>query len=310
MSLNLIPGIKASVPDTNLTTRLLASAAERYIMKQYRFMAGAILFCSLLILTVAGDSAASVSATESDGYILTGLSLPGDTSIRPGTLSYWLYPTGSDCRKAEFIGWRAISPDSTGEITMKTSVPEGVTAGTYQIRVMHNQGYGKVSPCDNGAFAENSIRIQTPGKGGRDMSGSLSGGNTSGAGTWYRIESLSNIDTAVRVNPGETLSPVLTVTNTGADDTSSSPVEVHGYFGSHELVPTGATFEPLKSGESATVTPVFTIPEAIQLQGYPFFVILDPNGEHGQVSLDANLKRAPGQIGFNLEAPDIGCGCK
>ena len=142
------------------------------------------------------------------------------------------------------------------------------------------------------------------------MSGGLESRAETGSGPRYRIDSLSGVDTTVRKAPGEMISPVLAVTNTGADDTSGLPVEVHAYLGNDELIPAGGTFGPLKSGESTTLSPVYTIPGSISLQSYPFFVILDPRGEHGPVSQESHLKRTPGQLSVRIVEPDIGCGCK
>lgn len=286
----------------------MGSGAEGYGMLRSWIIVGVIFLCCVSSLH-AEESPASVSAAENGGYIQITLVLPNSTESTVGTVSYWLLPPGSDCSTAQLLGWQTVlSTDK--EATLKAAVPSEVIPGTYQIFTQYNQRDQKISACDLRPIARTNISFGSIGKEGTDMSGALSGRNASGSEPVYRIDSMTGIDTLVRISPGDTLSPVLTITNTGANDTSALPIEVHGFLGSHELIPSGATFKPLNSGESTTITPVFSIPDTITPVGYPFFVILDPRGEHGQVSKNGNLKRAIGQIGFKLEAPDIGCNCK
>ncbi|MFH0966966.1 MAG: hypothetical protein V1862_04695, partial [Methanobacteriota archaeon] len=126
----------------------------------------------------------------------------------------------------------------------------------------------------------------------------------------YRVDSIEGIDTALRVAPGATLQPTVRITNTGADDTTGQPVEVHAYLGSEELIPVQATVEPMKGGVTLTSGLSYLIPDTIPLRSFPFYLIIDPRGEHGAPDAATNLKRTGGQMSVRVVEPDLGCGCK
>jgi hypothetical protein len=301
-----------------LTTKIIMVQTELYRMKRYltTIIAGIILlWCITQVYAESGISGNAelsfTSATEEGGFISTELALPShlqqeDTS---GILSYWLYPSGNDCKTARLLGWQQTS-ESAGKIAMKAAVPYAVIPGTYTLGAQFKPGNSLPLACDTGTSAQTTVGIVTPGQAGRDMSAALSGGTEARNGASYQIDSISGVDTAIRKAPGETVTPTLKITNTGSDDTSGLPVEVHAYLGTEELIPADGMIASLQAGNSQTVGLTYTIPDTIPLRSYPFFVIVDPRGSHGPVDPDKNLKRTGGQMTVRVVEPDTGAGCE
>jgi hypothetical protein len=252
------------------------------------------------------------SAKEEGGYITADLAftpLIADGK-NDGYLSFWFSPTG-DCGEARPLGWQYIPlAQEAKQVSMKAAVPYSVIAGAYTITAIYGPGSLIPVACDKGPAAATTVTISTPGQGTHDMAGTLTGetGNTTGPN--YRIDSLTGVDTAIRVAPGAMIEPSVTITNTGSADESGVPVEVHAYLGSEELTPVKGVINPMKGGVSSTSSLSYMIPDTIPLHSYPFYLIVDPRGEHGAPDAATNLKRTGGQMSVRVEVPGVGCGCK
>jgi hypothetical protein len=252
------------------------------------------------------------SVKEEGGYITADMSVTTlhENGENDGFLSFWFSPAGGDCANARPLGWQYL-PLKQGALTipMKAAVPYAVIAGTYTLTAVYKPGDVVPSACDTGPAAQTSVSITTPGQGTHDMAGTLTGDSGDSSKPDYRIDSVTGVDTAIRVAPGAKLDPSVTITNTGADDTSGKLVEVHAYLGSDELIPVKATIAPMKTGETGIYTLSYTVPGSIPLRSFPFYLIIDPRGEHGTADAATNLKRTSGQMSIRIEEPDIGCGC-
>jgi hypothetical protein len=277
-----------------------------------------LLTCTSAACAGTGPASLSIaSVKENGGYIITeAMVTPSNkTDSEAGYLSYWLDAVPGDCSASRLLGWQYL-PSSPGPVTevMKGPVPYGVTPGNYGIRVVYREGTEVPGSCDKGVSAGMNVTLTLPGKGTHDMVATLedSGGNAPGPD--YRIDAISNIDTTVRVTPSSSLAPSVTVSNVGSGDLSGQPVEVHAYLGSEEMIPVKAVIDPMKAGESRTVSLSYTVPGSISLRSYPFFMIIDPRGVHGTADAATNLKRTGGQMVVRTEEEDPlaghGCGCK
>lgn len=253
------------------------------------------------------------SITEEGGYISTTL-FTGGIADEEGYLACWLTPVAGDCSAAHLLGWQ-ILPAGAGidPITMQGPVPYGVIPGTYEVRVQYGTGKTIPDSCAKGIGAVSRVEISTPGKGLHDMAATLPVAEGTSAGPDYRIDALNGVDTANRMTPSSVISPVVTISNTGSDDTTAQPVEVHAFLGSEELIPVSATLEPLKGGETREAALSYRIPAIISQRSYPFFMIIDPRGVSGQADAATNLKRTGGQMMVRAEGTDAiaehGCGC-
>jgi len=298
---SLIPG----------TGKIITIRTEQYLMKC--IMPGILAFIMILFIiptvAMAGPVNLTISsASEEGGYITTDILLsPG--SGNEGYLTLWFNTPGGDCKDARLLSWKHLSSGTdAGSVHMESAVPVDVTPGTYEITATYGGGSSFPSSCDKGVSAMSPVSISTPGQAGHDMAGWLKN-NTPESGAHYSIDVISGIDTAVRVEPGATIQPVVTVSNQGTDDTSGDQVEVHAFLGGNELIPVKAFIAPLKSGEVKEESLSFTVPGYIPQQGYPFFLIIDPRGDHGPVDSTSNLKRTGGKMSVSIEDPGVGCGC-
>lgn len=264
----------------------------------------------------AGTGPGNLSISSSDeegGYIHTTLTT-GGVADEAGYLACWLTPVPGDCSAAHLLAWQ-ILPAGAGNdpITLKGPVPYGVIPGTYEVRVQYGMGKTIPDSCDKGTGAVSRVEISTPGKGLHDMAATLPAAERGITGPDYRIDALSGVDTAVRMTPSSLISPVVTISNTGSDDPTGQPVEVHAYLGSEELIPVSATLGPLKGGETKETALSYRIPATISQRSYPFFLIIDPRGVTGPPDAATNLKRTGGQMMVRAEGSDAiaehGCGC-
>jgi hypothetical protein len=284
-------------------------------MKVYR--AGIILIILFVsIMSVWADQGSSGlvinSLKEEGGYIFADLTVTPLMKIddKGGFLSLWFYPSGTDCTTARLLGWRHISRHDEGtQVIMKSPVPATIIAGTYSVSAHYNAGISFPSACDSKVSATSTLSVTTPGKAGLDMTSILSE-TTEREGPLYQIESISGVDTTIRREPGETLSPTITVKNTGSDDNALDLVEVHAFLGSETLIPISGFVKPLKSGETETVNLVYQVPGTIPLQSYPFFMIIDPFGVHSPAGAPDSLKKTGGKMTIRTVEPDLDCGCK
>jgi len=252
-------------------------------------------------LTISG-------ASEQGGYISTDILFSPGTGT-DGYLTLWFNKPAGDCKDAMLLSWKRLSGETKeGAVHMESAVPVDVTPGTYEITALYGGGTSFPSSCDQGVSSKSPVTISTPAQAGHDMAGRLAASGA-GSGPQYKIDALSGIDTAVRVEPGSTIQPAVTIKNTGADDTSGEPVEVHAFLGGNELIPVHAFIAPLKAGEVKDESLSFTIPGYIPQQGYSFFLIIDPRGDHGVVDSASNLKRTGGKMSVAIEDPGVGCGC-
>lgn len=285
-------------------------------MKSVQVCISLLFVCILApgVLAAAGDGPASVgfdSLVEKDGYITGELTVtPLITGTTAGFVTLWLNTPGGDCEAARFLGWRHLTMgDEPVKFSVAAPVPLGMTTGTYEVRAVFGPGDLVPVSCDQGPSVVSPLVITTPGAIDRNMSGRLADAAGSGVPD-YQIDAIAGIDTAVRVAPGEVIQPVLTIHNAGEDDSSGVPVEVHAYLGTDDLIPVTALVDPLKRGESRTVTLSFQIQDSMAQRGYPFFVILDPSGVHGIADAETNLKKTGGQMSVHIEDPGVDCGCK
>ncbi len=272
-----------------------------------------IFVISLIIPTLADTGPVNLtitSASEKDGYITTTLQVTPLIEGTGGYLTLWFIPSSGDCKDARMLGWRHLAQgNDTRTISMEAAVPIEVTPGSYTVTARYGAGNTIPASCDSGASAPVALVISTPGQDGHDMTGRLTTTAGSGSGPQYQISAITGIDTAIRVAPSSTILPGVTIRNTGADDISGEPVEVHAYLGSDELTPVHAEISPLKAGEVRDETLSYVIPGYIPQQSYSFFLIIDPHGEHGPVDPATSLKRTGGKMSVNIEDPGVGCGC-
>ncbi|WP_319579401.1 hypothetical protein [uncultured Methanospirillum sp.] len=268
------------------------------------------LFCILFVTpTLAVPVNLTLSGvSEQGGYITIDILLSPGTGT-DGYLTLWFNKPAGDCKDARLLSWKHLTGETKeGTVHMESAVPVDITPGTYEITALYGAGTSLPSSCDQGVSSKSPVTISTPGQAGHDMAGRLAGAGT-GSGPQYKIDAISGIDTAIRVEPGSPIQPGVTIKNTGADDTSGEQVEVHAFLGGNELIPLHASIAPLKAGEVKDESLSFTIPGYIPQQGYPFFLIIDPRGDHGAVDSASNLKRTGGKMSVSIEDPGVGCGC-
>jgi hypothetical protein len=299
-----------------LTGKIITHPAEQYGMKFFPVLFSLLLMVLLSTIPVLGDNGpvnlSFSSLQEKGGYIsgdliITPLIKDGDND---GYITLWLNSQAGVCEAARLLSWKHITlGNDTRTIPVLAAVPNGITSGACQVKAIY--GPGKLIPvsCDKGPSVTTSLTITAPGDGSHDMAGTLVSDHT-GSGPDYRIDAIDGIDTTNRVAPGSTLLAEVTISNAGASDTSGEPVEVHAYLGSDELVPENAVIEPMKAGESQKVSLSYLVPVSTAQQGYPFFLIIDPQGEHGDADAKTNLKRTSGKMSVHIEDPGVGCGCK
>lgn len=252
------------------------------------------------------------SVSEAGGYISADLQItPLVQGNNDGYITLWFNTPGGDCGEANLLSWKHLTlGNDTRTTALKAAVPVDVTPGSYEVTAIYGPGKSIPASCDKGASAKGVLTVSTPGQAGHDMAGSLSADSVNTSGPDYQIDAITGIDTAVRVAPSSDIQPGVTIRNAGSDDLSGKPVEVHAYLGGDELTPVSAIVSPMKAGEVRNESLSYTIPAAIPQQSYPFFLIIDPLGEHGPADPATNLKRTSGKMSVHVEDPGVGCGCK
>ncbi|PWR70630.1 hypothetical protein [Methanospirillum lacunae] len=294
------------------TGKIITRQNEEYRMKYVLVPGILVLICILFITpTQAGPVNLSITgASEQGGYISTDILFSPGTAGMDGYLTLWFNTPDGDCKNAKLLTWKTLSSGAEpGTVHMESAVPVDVTPGTYTISAIYGTGTSFPSSCDKGTSASSTVVVSTPGQAGHDMAGKLAASGASSTGPKYAIDTISGIDTAVRVEPGSGIKPGVTIRNLGADDTSAGQVEVHAFLGGNELIPVDAVISPMKSGEAKEESLSFTVPGYIPQQSYPFFLIIDPRGDHGLVDPESNLKRTGGKMSVAIEDPGVGCGC-
>ena len=291
---------------------------EQYRMNTFLvpgFLALIILFAGVIPVTADNGpvNLSFSSASEEGGFITADVIATPliKSGIPGGYLTFWLNPSPGDCSTSRLLSWQYLPPgNETANIRMKAPVPYGIIPVTYEIMVHYGSGNQVPAACDTGPADRTTLVISTPGQGSHDMAATLPGAEGKSSGPDYRLDSISGIDTTVRQTPSSSLTPTVTITNGGSDDTTGQPVEVHAYLGSEELIPVTATIEAMKAGESRTASLSYTIPGTIPQRSFPFFMIIDPRGVHGTADAATNLKRTGGQMTVHIVEKDLDCGCK
>lgn len=111
---------------------------------------------------------------------------------------------------------------------------------------------------------------------------------------------------------GKSLSPTITVTNEGSDDTGEETMTVSAYLGSYPLISKRNTITPLNGGESRDITLEFLIPDGIPSRDYQFTVSLDNRTEPGETDRSIQQIKAPDLLTVTSKPPKVrmsGCGC-
>lgn len=294
------------------TGKIITRQTEEYHMKYFLVPGILALICILFITpTQAGPVNLSISGvSEQGGYITTDILFSPGSAGLDGYLSLWFNTPDGDCKNAKLLTWKALSAGTEpGTVHLESAVPVDVTPGSYAISAIYGTGTSFPSSCDTGVSATSTLVVSTPGQAGHDMAGRPAASGASSTGPRYTIDTISGIDTAVRVEPGSGIKPGVTVKNLGSDDSSASKVEVHAFLGGNELIPVQALISPMKSSEAREESLSFTVPAYIPQQSYPFFLIIDPRGDHGLVDPASNLKRTGGKMSVAIEDPGVGCGC-
>ncbi len=296
------------------TGKIFSLLAEEYRMMR---ITGSALLVLILLLpawtAAAGVNLTASAAREEGGLIAADLMIRSpEGGVPDGYLTWWLARPGDACDASRFLGWQAVSPSSGGRYGLKAPVPTGIMPGEYLLIVLFGSGNSIPGACDRDTAAEAGFRISTAGS-VPDMASALTRPTGNETGPDYRIVSVKNLDTTARRSPGSTISPGVTLSNRRGDDTSGLPVEIHAYLGSNELFPVQARTPPVKGGEDRSLTLSFRIPETLPLKSYPFFLIIDPRGDHGAADVDS-LKRTGGQMSIRTEEADPlaghGCNCR
>lgn len=267
---------------------------------------GCLLLCFIcLTLGISGFASASDPGilTISDisienGLVSTGITLtPPDDVTEPVYVALYTRPS-ADCGASRFFTWVIIPPSFFGkEIAVRAPVTEGIVA-----KELFMVGVAEIgnlpAPCAEPAVISDPFTV--PGEIQPNLNVTFQAISGDTAGPVFRVENLAFIDLKSSVHRGDSLICRMEVTNTGAADTTSAPVQVNGYLGTREVPPAVGTFTAPAPGMSTTATLRYTVPLDLSYRSYPFTIIIDPFAIHSG-SPEGKVKRVPGLV--NLADP-------
>jgi hypothetical protein len=136
-------------------------------------------------------------------------------------------------------------------------------------------------------------------------------GNGTGLGPEYLISDIS-LPENPWFEPGMVLSPEITITNTGGDDTSHSNLSVSASLGAYPLISQNSTITPMKGGEKKRLTLEYLIPNGIPSREYLLFLTVSPDHLHEGDETKDSEPVPSGSLTIRSTSPGVrvnNCGC-
>ena len=128
----------------------------------------------------------------------------------------------------------------------------------------------------------------------------------------YVISDISLAKKSSWIEPGMSITPNVTIRNTGGDDTISEPVQIFASLGSYQLTSQNNTISPMKGGEEQQVNLEYIIPDGIPSREYPLIITLDPSREKTGINTKNNEVKASALLTIRTITPKVkvsSCGC-
>jgi len=133
-----------------------------------------------------------------------------------------------------------------------------------------------------------------------------------GSGPDYVISDISLSKKSSWIEPGMSITPNISIWNTGADDTAPGPVQIAASLGAYQLISMNNSISPMKGGEERRVTLEYLIPDGIPSREYPLIITLDPRREKTGINIKNNEEKASGLLTIRTITPKVkvsSCGC-
>ncbi len=214
-----------------------------------------LLLCSIPGFAIAKSSTTIESATLEDGIITVKYNTT-DT----GDIAALFAMQDEACDTGIFLGWTETSSD-----TITAACPASLRPGEYDLYVTTGTLNKAPKSCQSGIGTYN---LTLKGYTDANILSNLPKGSSGS-----KIVSVNVASDDSRYYPGDLL------TLTGAiKGSSTTPVEIHAFYGLSELLPSNGTII-VPDSKSANFTAEYIIPDGVVTGGFDLTVFLDKNSE-------------------------------
>lgn len=234
----------------------------------------------LALETKQSESLTIAELNLEDGMIYARVILPetGPTGSKP--IIAGLFVKDASCSDSRLISWgqAILTSDSKPEVSLYGHIPPGLGIHTITLQAGTNMNEKIPTLCASYVSSAKTLELISLVKNDLDIN-SWYDTHTSDAksNSQYIIEEITIPSNYMWINPGSSIKPEIVIKNTGDDDTTTVPIQVHAYLGESMLIPEEAQISPMAHGERKKFTLSYSIPSNLEYGMYDLTLVVDPN---------------------------------